>query len=313
MHTSRRLLLVLSVLVLASTVRAAEPDRLIPADAESVTIVNVKQTVAAPLVKKYALDLLKSAIESQADVLTITKPTGLDVTKDIDTILVTTSGGLDGKVLLIAHGTFDQSKCEAALAEHARKNPGELKIGKVDNATIYETINEGKSSFVAFADAKTFVASQDKKYLAEALKRQTGTPTPVRKELADLLRNANGKESVYAALVVTDELKKSLEAVEQTKDLAKTLKALTASVTVNDDIHIDVTATTTDAKTAQQLASAVNTIKNALPALVKTTGNEQFVPLAEAVQKNMKLAHEGNTATLNLKLTEDVIKKAVGN
>jgi hypothetical protein len=303
-----------AVLLLVSCVfpsRAVEPDKLLPSDADSVAFVNVRQTTESALVKKYGLPLLKDAVASNPDLQNLAMATGLDVTRDLDSVLLATAGGVDGKLLVVVRGKFDVPKFEAALADVAKNKPKELKITKEGATTIYELTAEGKTTCAAFADARTIVASPDRAYLVAALKRKDAPAAP-RQELAAVLKKFSGKESLYLVMVVTPEVKKSLEANDQTKELAKVLKEVSAAVTVADDVRIDATATTTNPTSALQLVNFVNTIRNALPGLVKVAGNEQLLPLAEAVQKNTKVANQGNSAGLSLKLPEDVIKKALG-
>jgi hypothetical protein len=301
-----------AVLSFASTGRAVEPDRLIPPDADSVAVVNVRQALDSVLVKKYFLDLIKGVIESNQDVQNLAKATGLDATKDIDSVLATTSGGEEGKLLVAIRGKYDMQKFQTALADLAKAKPKELKITQDGATTLYEMTGDGKTNYAAFADGKTILTSPDKAYLTNSLKRLAGPGAPVKKELAESLQKFTGKESVYTAMIVTGEVKKALEANNQTKELAKNLKTLSAAVTLTDAIEVKVTATATDAEGAQNLAQAVNNFKQVLPALVKSLGNEQLLPLADAIKNDMKVVSEQNTASLSLKLSEEVIKKALG-
>jgi len=302
---------VLSLVLWGSPSRAVDPDKFLPPDADSLAFLNVRQATGSALFKKYGLPLLKDAVASNPDVENLAKAAGLDVTRDLDSVLLATAGGVDGKLLVVARGKFDVPKVEAALADAAKNRPKELTITKEGMATIYESTAAGRTSYAAFADARTVLASPDRAYLAAALKQQN-TPAAARKELAAALKQFTGKESLYLVMVVTPEVKKSLEGNDQTKELAKVLKEASATVTVADDVHIEAAATTADAASAKQLAGFVNTIKNLLPRLVKNAGNEQFLPLAEAIRKETKVANQGNSASVSLKLSEEVIKKALG-
>src|SRR5260370_22087025 len=95
-----------AVLSCTSSARAVEPDKFIPPDAESVTVVNLKQTLDSAIVKKYALDVIKSLVEANGDAQNLTKATGLHLGKDIDTLTITTAGGFDGKLLLVVRGSY---------------------------------------------------------------------------------------------------------------------------------------------------------------------------------------------------------------
>jgi hypothetical protein len=301
-----------AVLSLTSFAGAVEPDKYIPPDAESVTVVNLKQTLDSAIVKKYALDVIKSLVEGNADAQNLAKATGLDLGKDIETVTITTAGGLDGKMLLVVRGKYDVKKFETGAATYAQANPKTLKIGKDGSTTIYESVNDGKTTYAAFADSGTLLASGDKDYLKAALKRAAGPATPIKKELAEALAKIGGTESIYTALIVTDDVKKTLEGNDQTKELAKILKTVTATLTLTDAIQLDMAATAANAQAAQQLTLGLNAYKQAMPGIFKTIGNEQLLPLGEAIQKNLKVSAEASTVTINLKLTDEVIKKALG-
>ena len=301
-----------AVFAVTSSVSAVEPDKYIPPDAESVTVVNLKQTLDSALVKKYALDVIKSMVEANADTQTLAKATGLELGKDIDTLTITTAGGLDGKLLLVVRGKYNVQKFETAAVNYAQANPKSLTISKEGTATIYESTNDGKTTYAALADAGTMLACADRAYLTAALKRAAGPATPIKKELAESLAKIGGKESIYMAMIVTDNVKKTLESNDQTKDLAKILKTVTATLTLTDAIQLDMTATAATPQTAQQLALGLNAYKQAMPGIFKTIGNEQLLPLGEAIQKNLKVSAQASTVTINLNLTEEVIKKALG-
>jgi hypothetical protein len=301
-----------AVLSYASTGRAVEPDKFLPPDAESVTVVNIKQTLEAPIVKKYALDVLKSLVQGNSDAQILAKSTGLDLAKDIDNVTITTSGGVEGKLLLIVRGKYDVAKFETSAAAYATANPKDLKISKEGEATIYQSINDGKSTYAAYGDTGTLLASPDRAYLTAALKRAAGPAVAPKKELAEALAKIAGTENIYTAMIVTDDVKKSLEGNDQTKDLAKILKTVTATLKLTDAIELDVSATAANAQAAQQLTLGLNAYKQAMPGIFKTIGNEQLLPLGEAIQKNLKVSAQTNSVSINLKLTEDVIKKALG-
>jgi hypothetical protein len=301
------------VLLCARAASAVEPDRFISPKAESVVSLNVRQTMDSPLVKKYALDLIRGVVEANPDIQNLAKAAGLDVTKDIDSVLVTTETGADAmKILVVVRGKFDVTKFEAALAQQAKSNPKALKITREGDATVYEAANDGTRTFAAFADAKTIVASSDRAHLLAALKSNGNQAPKPRPELAEALKKISGNESLYLAMVMTPELRKSLEKNDQTKELAKVFVSLSGAVTVTDTIQIDLSATTTDPASAKKFADFANTIKNALPALAKAADNEKLVPLAETIQKSAKVGSQGTGASLSLKLTEDVIKNAAG-
>ena len=81
----------LAVVLAAQTTRAADPDKLLPADAEFVLSVNVKQIVESDIIKKYALAQMKQALQGN-DAQKMLKELGLDPLKDIDRVVLGGSG-----------------------------------------------------------------------------------------------------------------------------------------------------------------------------------------------------------------------------
>ena len=71
----------------ANPSRAAEPDKLLPADADTVVCVNIKQILDTDIIKKYSLEQLKQALDGQ-DAKKLLTELGLDPLKDIDRIVV---------------------------------------------------------------------------------------------------------------------------------------------------------------------------------------------------------------------------------
>ena len=65
------------------TARAAEPDILLPSTVDSVMQINVRQILESDIVKKYAVEQLKQALDSQ-DVKKMLSEIGLDPLKDIE-------------------------------------------------------------------------------------------------------------------------------------------------------------------------------------------------------------------------------------
>jgi len=57
----------LAAVLVAAPARAAEIDKLLPADTETVLTINVKQIFSSDLVKKVGLDKAKEALKSQSD------------------------------------------------------------------------------------------------------------------------------------------------------------------------------------------------------------------------------------------------------
>src|SRR5262245_42187139 len=108
-----RRLLVGAVLAagLAAPARAAEVDPLLPAETESVLVVNVRQVLESELIKKYALGQIKQSLEGN-DAQETLKKLGLDPLKDVDRLTVGSWGKDkdDVNVVAVVRGKFDPVK-----------------------------------------------------------------------------------------------------------------------------------------------------------------------------------------------------------
>ena len=106
---------------LAAPARAADLDKLTPADAQAVLVFNVRQALDAPLAKKKGVtDTIKTAIEGNAEAKQLLAALGLDLTKDINTVSLAIgnikelNGPKPEKLLVTVRGTFDPDRIKAA-------------------------------------------------------------------------------------------------------------------------------------------------------------------------------------------------------
>src|SRR5438034_457111 len=95
------------VVALALPLQAAEVDKYLPDDTEVVMVVNARQLLDAPFVKKHALEQLRAVVKG-AEAAKILDSLGFDPFKDLATITgaASTLGG-QAKMVMIAHGQFD--------------------------------------------------------------------------------------------------------------------------------------------------------------------------------------------------------------
>src|SRR5438270_3015944 len=103
-------LLAVAFLLRALPLWAADVDKLLPNDTETVFVVNAKQVLDAVLMKKYALDPIKDLLKNTGDVQAVLDALGFDPLKDVSTVVAASSSvGDNEKGLLIVHGKFDQA------------------------------------------------------------------------------------------------------------------------------------------------------------------------------------------------------------
>src|SRR5262249_36078511 len=109
------------VLALALPLRAAEVDKYLPDDTEIVVVVNAKQLLDSPLVKKHFLKQIRDVINSNEQTTEILDELEFDPLNDLTSITVAlTILGSDAKGLIVAHGEFDKSKFEEKATEVAQ-------------------------------------------------------------------------------------------------------------------------------------------------------------------------------------------------
>jgi ribosomal protein L18E len=284
----------LAVGLTASNARAAEPDKLLPAEADTVVQVNIKQLLDSDIIKKYALEQIKQTLDGQ-DAKKLLTEIGLDPLKDIEKITVGASVATltniksnDIKFLMIVRGTFDPEKLFKAAEVQSKKDADRFSMIK-DGGTIifkYQPENGENPIYGTVVDDKTVVAASDKKLIANALKAAEGNKKPpIKQELADLIKKLDEKASVYVTSIVKskfDELKlPKNDFVDLSKLEASILKtdSVSVSVKVGTDVNLEVTLGMKDDDAAIDM-------QNALDDVLKQV--KPLIPLASAAQPQLK-------------------------
>jgi hypothetical protein len=309
------LVLTLGVLSATSVARAADEvaiDPLVPSDAEILAGINVRSILDSPLMKKKGQEELKAALKKNADLMKVLDATGLDPFKDIDTITMANSGGLtNGKVLLVARGRFNLDKIHTTAEAVAKDKPDHLKILKEGNVTVYELKGEGanadKPGYAAFADNKTLIVTTSKPYTLEMAQAGGKTSNKPTKEMQDALSKLSGKESVWMAALITEEMKQALKANPQMAPLAPKLHFVTGGLTLSDGLLLGLQVHTADAQTAGKVKMMIAGIKPFLQLAAQS--NEEMGPVINELLENLKIESNKNAATVSLKVTEEMMEK----
>src|SRR5262249_17840585 len=181
---------------LAPAARAAEPDKLLQGEADTVMYVNVKQLLDSDVVKKYALDQIKQALAGQ-DAKKLLEELGLDPLKDIDTVWGATVGKdqNDMKGLVVVHGKFDPDKLFKAAEAASKKDGDKFSMIKDGGTTMFKfQPDQGNPVYGTVVDETTVVAATDKKLVANAL---TQKKTAIGNDLAALVKKMDEKSSVF--------------------------------------------------------------------------------------------------------------------
>jgi len=277
-------------------------------DAEVILKLNIKQMMGSELMKKSGTDAIKGLINSNEHAKAVIEATGLDVTKDIDGILMSATGSAkDAKGRVIIKGKFDTTKIHDALKKQADKGPG-VKLVKEGTTQLYEfLLNDDKALFGAFADRATLVLTDSKETTAELLKNPPAKAAAMSPKMKSALAKFTGKESMSLALVVNDDLKKMLGAARGAGDAAAKLQTLTAGMTLTSGVAVNITGVTNDPTAAKSLEKTLGTLKATGTMLLGM--NEDVPPFVSDLLNAVKIASTPESVTINLNVTKETINK----
>src|SRR4051794_6457376 len=87
-HSRTAAALAVALAVCAAPARAADLDPYVPGDTTALLVINARQALDSPVVKKYALDKVQAALKQSAEAQRLLTAAGVDPLKDVDRILV---------------------------------------------------------------------------------------------------------------------------------------------------------------------------------------------------------------------------------
>jgi hypothetical protein len=290
----------------------AEPDRLTPRDAEIVVQVNVRPLLQTPLIKKHALDSLKTLLKRNDELRRLLDAAGLDPLKDIDTISLSASGNpLAGgklKMLVVVRGNFTPDKARAAAEDYAKKHPGRLKSFKNGELPMWEIHSDNKSLYAAFAGNNTLVMTTTKEETAAVVHRDGQTPQQPSAAMRSALAHLKGDESIWLAMVATDALKQLLRDDENSKDFADALQSITGALELNNDAQFGLVVHTNSPEAAAKIKGKLDEV---MPLLAFVgAGKDKSGQVAKEVINSIKLQTEKNDVSIRLRITDAQIDKA---
>jgi hypothetical protein len=299
------------------TARAAEVDKLLPADSEYIIAVNVRQILDSEIIKKYALGQIKDFLAGN-DPQKFLKDLGLDPLKDIDRIVIGASGTdqNDGKGLAIIRGKFNPEKLYQSAEAQTKKDPDHFSLVK-DGADVMFKFqpDQGNPVYGTVINDSTVVVGTEKKLITAALAASSGDKKPaINKDLAALVSRMDDRSSLYLCALTKDKLDKLKlppgGAPANLKDQLGKLDSVAAAVRISADIVFDVTLGMADETSADEMGKTVddgiNQIKGLLPFLV--ANDPKMKPLADAA-KSLKSGVKGKSVSISGKVPGDAIGK----
>lgn len=311
----------LAVVFAASTVRAAEPDSLLPADADSIAFVNVKQLVESDVVKKYAIEQIKQALAGQ-EAKKILEEMGLDPLKDVEKVWVGMSGKDkdDMKVLTIVHGKFDPQKLFKAAEAASKKDGDKFTMIKDGNNTLFKFQPEnGNPVYGTVVNETTVIAGSDKKIISTALKQaEDKKKAPINDDLTALVKKMDDKSSLFMASVVKGKLDKVKVPNQFPIDLAPFEKALPNTETmslvvkVTGDINLEINFGMKDDDSASDMGDAMVKIIDGIKGLAPlvAASDPKFKPITDVV-KTIKSDVKKKDVTVVGKVTGEALGKMI--
>ncbi len=314
-----------AVALLLAAVRpagAAELDKLLPADSETVISVNARQIVESEIVKRFALPNIKQALAGN-DAQAGLKAMGIDPLKDIDRVVV----GLFGndpqsmKGLVIVHGTFNPDKLYAAADAAAAdpKSKDKVSLVKEGDTTLLK-IQPDKSPnpvFGTVVDKNTVVFGSEKAGVLDALAVAGGTKKGgVKKDLAALVTKMDEKSSLFIAGLVAGKLNNVPIPGANDPALAKALEKMenmTLTLNVTGDVAMNITLGMKDAEAADDFGKKIEEGLEQAKGFIPLLGaqNPQLKPLAE-LGKTLKSGVKDKDITVSASLSGAAIAKMVG-
>ena len=303
-----------------SALRAADIDPLVPPDSQTYLSINVKSALASPLFEKQLLGPVKELLDNVSEVKDIFGDLGFDPMKDLDRILVAMPGGADtDRGLVIAHGTFDETKFEKRAKDAAENNDDVFKIHKVKlgadaTATVYEVIIPGQDSsiFVALVSNKIMVASPGKDYVVDALKQHKAKKkaTLKNKEFQALVENLDAKQTIAFALLgksLADSLRDVIPAGFATS--LEKIEAIGGGLTLTNEVKLEILVAGKDATSADSIRTTLDKgVKLGMVGLALLTEGRKDLEILLEVVKTIKIGGKGKVVSVSAKLTADVLK-----
>lgn len=312
MRVMRTLMAVALVLAAARTAAAdkvplpkvgsGDADKWLLDDAEVILVVNAKQMMGSKLMKDGGAAALKDAVKQVEQLKDIVEATGLDVTKDIDSLVASATTGTNPKTLIVVKGNFDTDKVGAAMKKKAEKTFTEGK------QTVYQVKLQGNPVFGLVKDKNTIVLGHSKDFVLERGEKGGLKAAKLHKDMGTALKAFTGKESVAMVMLVTEELQKQFAQLPpNVAGHVKNLKTVTMAMTMTDGLAVSISGVTNDAKSAKQIAAQLDLLKATAAALL--AGQEDLPPGLTDVLNAVKVEATKEAATINLKLSEEQIKK----
>ena len=321
MRLSRLGLAAVFAATLAAPARAADPDQLLPADADTVMYVNVKQLIDSDIMKKYALEQMKQALAGQ-DAKKLLEELGLDPLKDVEKLWVGSSGkdASDMKALVVVHGKFDPDKLFKAAEAATKKDGDKFSMVKDGATTMFKfQPDQGNPVYGTVVDDTTVIAGTDKKMIATALKQnEDKKKAPISADLTAIVKKMDEKSSMFVASVVKGKFDAVKLPAQLPIDLSGLEKALpktdtmSVAIKIGADINLEIIFGMKDDDAATDMGDAMTKVIDGIKGLVPllAAAEPKAKPLVD-VLKTVKSDVKMKNVTITGKITGDNLGKMI--
>jgi len=309
------------VLTGAPAVRASEPDKLLPADADTTIFFNVRQLLDSDIMKKYALAEMKKALEG-AEPQKVLRELGLDPFKDVERVIIAGSGKdqSDIKGLVIVRGKFDPDKLYKAAEAYSKKEGDKFSMLKDGNNVMFKIQpDNGNPVYATVVDEGAVVLGTEKKLITTAVAAAAGNKKPtVNKDLAVLIGRMDDKATMWVAAVTKGKLDNlpipggpGGPGADFQKHLPN-MESITFTLRVTADVAIDLGIGMKDEGSADDFHKVIDDGISQLKGLLALAGGGD--PKAKAVSdvvRGIKTGVKGKSVTISAKMTGAAIGQLV--
>ncbi len=317
---ARVLGLAVAATLLSAPARAADIERYLPADTETVVTFNIRQILGSQLAKKNGLEQLRDLIKSQEEVDAVLKDLGLDPLKDIDKVIVAAPATREqDKGLVIIHGRFNLDKFKARAEKEAKDRKDTFKILKVKDGqggehTVYELAvsAQGNSTYFAgFADRTTLLAAPAKDYLIDGLRVKDATKVKLKNQtFQDLLAKADDQQSF--SIATTGEALAKSQLAEPIKEFLPKINTVVGGITFTDGIKMEFAVATKRAVDAKQILEGIDKGLGYAKVLLNLAAMnmKELAPVVGIVE-SIKTSAKDSTVTIKGEVSGETLNKLI--
>ncbi len=286
--------------------RAEDAARFMPADVELVVYVNVQQLVDSAVVKKHALEPVKSILKDNSEAQETLKALGVDPLRDIHTVTLGGQANIAPKLLLVIKGEFNVDKVHEAAAAYVKAHADKAKVESDGDLKIYEITESGITGYALVLDRGTILIGRTKDYVVGAARQKE---TKLKKELQALVGQQDARQSLWFAAIANDEIRKELRGDPRTAALAGNVTGVSGHLLAAKDIAFELRVHTTDAQSATMLRKFLTDLK--AMASFATKDLNTFGRLVSRALGNVKVSTDASVVVLSATISDEMVKEAI--